>query len=440
MKQARRYFKNTSLTLLLVCLFALFFRLWLFSVLQPWDEAAITNKVLIGDSAGYQATAVSIINNRTLLEVGAWWTPGYFFFLAFIYFIFGVKPWLVLLAQVLLDTGTVIIVYFIARKLFESETVPLIAAFLYSISFPSAFYSIRLLSETPFTFALALAVLAFITGLKENRPGAFALSGLLTGIAVYIRVVAVYLPAVLIFVLLFAGNGVIHKLRNISILLIVFFLTLSPWQLRNLKSYGQYALTTNGGANLITNAAIAKASVDNISQWEAQKELEKIASQYAPGSFEESKMWQKAALAYIAEHPLAFMKCQVRGIAKMFLGTGQSGLTYLFGIKTEPSYSTESLYAAVSKTSSNIRNELPNILLFTKQLIEYFFIVIGFAAMYKKDKKLYLLLFVTIILYFAVITGPIGYSRFRVPIIPFYLVISAAGMFEAFKFIGRKYS
>lgn len=410
-------------------------RLSFFIILQPWNEDVIENKIMIGDSIGYQARAENIINSRGISSLDPWWTPGYVFFLTIIYFIFGVKPWIALLAQIILDAGTAILVYFMAREIFKSEIVPLIAAFLYCLSFPSAFYSIRLLSEIPFTFVLALAALAFIRSLKKNRMSGFALTGFFIGIAAYIRAVAIYFPVVFIFVLLFSNESFRLRMRNILVLLIIFAITLAPWQFRNLKRYGEYAMTTKAGVNLIVNASIVKADAENMSRQKAIEDLGEPSSKNPLNPFEKSKLRKDAALSYISGHPFVFIKCQLRGILKMFLGTGQSGLTYLFGIKTEPSYATEGICNTISKAADNMRRNMPNLILFSKQIMEYLFLIIGLAAMRAKDKRIFLLLMLMIILYFAAVTGPIGYSRFRVPIIPFYLVVSAEGIFETFRYI-----
>lgn len=439
MKPVREYFKNTHFILFLICLFALCFRLWLFFTLQPWDEKIVQNKVLIGDSHGYYLRALSIINTQSLSGLGSFRLPGYMIFLASIYFLFGVKPWAVLLLQVFLDIGIVIIVYFIAKEIFKSETVAFIAAILYSISFPSAYYSIRLLTETLFTFIFALAILIFIKGLRKDKLLNFALTGFLIGLSTLVRPVALYIPALLFFVLLFSGSSFIIKLRNMLLTLILFFITISPWQLRNLNVYGHYALTSKHGKTLCSwNAAIVKAGEENISRHEARDQLIGNSLKGITNPFEESKVLQRIAFSYISKHPLQYMKYHLKGTLKMFLGTSRSGVRDIFGIKTEAPHITEGLYETARKIIGNLQNELPTLFLFIKQALEYLFAIIGLITMRLKNEKVYLLLLIAIILYFAAITGPIGYSRFRIPIIPFYLTISAKGIFETFKFVKNR--
>ena len=50
----------------------------------------------------------------------------------------------------------------------------------------------------------------------------------------------------------------------------------------------------------------------------------------------------------------------------------------------------------------------------------------------RKGQRIYLLFFVLLLIYFPPITGLLIYSRYRIPMVPFYLVISAFGMVECF--------
>jgi hypothetical protein len=435
MRKVRDYFKNTGFILLLICFFALLIRVWLFVALQPWDEEVVQHKVIVGDANSYHTLALSILTTHSFSGFGANRTPCYPLFIAFIYFLFGVKPWIVLFLQLFLDTGTVIIVYFIAKELFKPKPVPLIAAFLYSISFPSAYYSTRLLTDIPFTFVFAIGILIFVRALKKNKLFGFMLTGFFIGLATLIRPIAQYFPLVLLIVLVLSNSRPIQKLRTISILLISFLIVVSAWQFRNLRVYGHYDLSIMRGYNLCINVMITKAHMENISRKEAEKELVGASLNGVTDPFERSRIWRKIALPYISKHPLQYMKYHLKGVLKMFLGTGRSGILDIFGIKEEPPVITENLSDAARRIIKNFYNELPVLFLLIKQILEYMFLIIGLMVMSLKDKKIFLLLLIMTILYFVAATGHVGYSRFRVPIVPFYLIISAKGIFETFKFI-----
>jgi len=434
------YLRNSGLILLLICLFALCIRVWFFVALQPWDEQVVQDKVIIADSARYHTQALDIITKKTFANFDPYKTPGYSLIIAFIYFIFAAKPWIVLFLQLFLDTGIVIIVYFIAKEIFKSPQISLIAAFLYSISFLSAYYSVKLLTEIPFTFVLTLGILILIKGLKKDKPLYFALTGLLIGLTPLIRTIAQYFPLVLIFVLMLTDNTLIRKLRNIAILLILFVVAISPWQFRNLQVYGHYSLSNVAGQVLLAwNVAAAKAEAENINRYEAEARLIGNSLDGITNPFERSKIKKKIAVSYILRHPLQYAKYSLKGIVQMFLGTGRSGISDLFGIEIEPRpFGYEPLADTAYRVIRSWDNELPTIILFIKQIIEYLFLIIGLVIMCMKDKKLFLLLLVMTIFYFVALTGPVGYSRYRIPIIPFYLIISAVGIFETFKFAKNK--
>lgn len=439
MRRIGWYFKNVSFILLLICLFALFIRIYLFTAFRLWDEQVVQDKVIVGDAAGYNVLALGILDTRTFSDFGAFRTPIYPLFIAFIYFLFGIKPWIVLLLQLFLDTGIAIIVYFIAKEIFESKPIAFISAFLYSISFPSAYYSTRLLTEVPFTFVFTLAILIFIKGLKKKRLLDFALTGIFIGLATLTRPIAYYFPLVLLIVLTFSDSRAVQKLRNMVIMIIAFLIVVSVWQIRNLHVYGYYALTQQQGGNLLAiNAAVTKADVEGISRVEARDKLIGHSLQGVTNLFKKSEICRKIAISYILQHPLVYIKCSFKGTVRMFLGMGRAGMSELLGITTEPPVITESLSYSASRIIENFYYELPIILLSIKQTIEYLFVFLGIIIMYFKDKKIFLLLLIMATLYFVVLTGPLGNSRYRVPIIPFYLIIGAKGIFETFRFANTK--
>jgi hypothetical protein len=196
----------------------------------------------------------------------------------------------------------------------------------------------------------------------------------------------------------------------------------------------------SGHALCCWHVATVKAHVENIDRYEATDRLIGDSLKGVANPFKRSKIYKKIALSYISGHPMQYMKYSLKGIVKMFLGTGRSGISDLFGIKTQRGPVTEHLSLTGRRIIRNLYNETPTLILLIKQLLEYIFLMIGTIIMWRGDKtkKLFLLFLIMTILYFAALTGPIGYSRHRVPIVPFYLIISAKGILESFKFIRNK--
>lgn len=69
-------------------------------------------------------------------------------------------------------------------------------------------------------------------------------------------------------------------------------------------------------------------------------------------------------------------------------------------------------------------------------LFSYLFVTVGIWRLYKDGRGKELVLLLAMILYFTLITGTLGSSaRFKLPISPFYLIISAYGLNH---FLGKR--
>jgi len=55
------------------------------------------------------------------------------------------------------------------------------------------------------------------------------------------------------------------------------------------------------------------------------------------------------------------------------------------------------------------------------------------AFLFDRNKVLILILFILIILYFAALTGVVGYDRYRIPFMPFINILCAMGLIKAFE-------
>ncbi|MCG2705294.1 MAG: glycosyltransferase family 39 protein, partial [Candidatus Omnitrophica bacterium] len=372
----------------------------------------VQNKIVVGDSARYTKYAMGLLTNNSFSNFGALTVPGYPVFLAVVYSLFGIKPWLILLLQILMDTGIAIIVYFIAKDVFQSKKIALISAFLYSINFLSAYYSIRLLTEILFTFLFTLSILFFIKGLKKNKLSVFALAGLFAALATLVRPIAQYFPAVFLIILMLNGTTISQKLRNIAVLLLVFCAVISPWQLRNLRTYGYYSLSTTPG-HVIGRAGtmLAKVNAENISRGKALEELVGNSLEGVTNPFEESKIYEKIAISYIVKNPFQYAKYFSKRIVMMYFGTARTGILDLFAIKAKPFPITEGIPLTAHKIIANLYNELPTLVLLAKQTLEYLFVVIGLVIVWPKDKRIFALLLIVIICYFTALSGVLAYSR-----------------------------
>lgn len=160
--------------------------------------------------------------------------PGFPFFLALVYSVFGHSFAAAAALQALLGALTCAAAFRTAEKLFGERTGEL-AGWLLAFYPVLIVYTGLLLTETLFTFLLASAVMFWVYGVSRRNYGDFALAGLLLGLATLTRPVTLIFPGVLLAVLLVSNRGLLAKWL---LFLAVFLFTLAPWSARNYRLWG----------------------------------------------------------------------------------------------------------------------------------------------------------------------------------------------------------
>jgi hypothetical protein len=427
--------------MILILLLALVIRIGFYVATQPWDQTVLENTILIKDGGRYHDVALGILNEGTFNSTIR--TPGYSTFIALVYFFAGIKVWLVLLVQVLLDVTVVLLIYFIAKEMFESETISKIAAFFYSINFLSAYYASRLLSDTLFTFFFTLFIYIFILTLKRNKIWRYAFAGLALGIATLIKPVVQYYFIITTIAILFQKNKPLQKIYRIFALLIIFAITLSFWQFRNLHVHGHYALSNYQGWILCRYyAPIAKANIENISLEEARAELEGDFLEGITDPYEKSFVQHEIAMEYIKKNAFKYGLLHLKGCSIMLIGTAKGNIMKTFGLSTEnkekrplEEHFSDRIFRVIADAKSEY---FLTPILGMQQLLEYLFLLIGLIVMWLKDKKLYAALVVLTILYYANLAGLLADARYKLPIIPLYLTVSGKGFYEIIMYFKKR--
>lgn len=174
--------------------------------------------------------------------------PGYPFFLASIYKIFGHNICFAKIANVFLSVLICFFSYKIAKRK-EFNYIPKITVIILSF-FPSQiFFTSLLASEILFSFLFLTVFYLLIIQIKENK-GFFLpiFIGLFLGLATLTRGVTLFFPLVIFFFFFsLKKKGFIKK---IFIILFSMFLILFPWMFRNKQKLGYFTLSTNIGVNL----------------------------------------------------------------------------------------------------------------------------------------------------------------------------------------------
>lgn len=437
-----------------VIVLALIIRVSFFVSLRPWDEKVVEKDIIVYDAVGYNELALSFLSNRSFEDFDAFRTPGYPLFIAFIFDLSANSISLVLLVQILISLLSVYYVYKIGELSF-SRKIGLISASLFTIDLLQVLYTVSLLTETVFVFLFLVSAYHFLKWLIENNLISLLLSALFLGLATLFRPIIFLFPIIIISFLFLSGNiRFMAKLKYSLLFCCIFLATISPWLIRNYSKYGEPKLTSISGSNLLYyNAAFTEAYKTGNDIKVVQKTFEFEAIKLGLdtldlNSFKNSQICSGIAKKYIKENFLLCCKTHLIGIVGMYASLGKKSLSPIFHIES----GTQNFdFIEGPDFLKSIREYFRNItlieillvfLMFLYLSINYLFSFYGIFIQVINNKthtkqislkniltsNLSMFFFILIILYFSVLTGIVGYSRYRLPFMPFINILCAVGI------------
>lgn len=167
-----------------------------FCLIAVMAALVLFSKLHVGDLGGYD-DAVYAHEGKQMLATGQWWSvylngqldfdkpPMFVWLEAISMWVFGVTDFAARFPSALLGLGTILLVFFIARELSDSYRLPVWSMLILLCTQVFVRYSMRAMTDVPFTFFFALAVLAYLRGLRQ--PKWFLLLGLALSSAILMR-------------------------------------------------------------------------------------------------------------------------------------------------------------------------------------------------------------------------------------------------------------
>lgn len=197
------------------------------------------------DSGQFVTIADNILSTGRFSSDGSRLTsirePGYPFFLASVFSVFGDRNYLAVTAiQLLLFICFIFYFYSLIKKLFPGSNWPLIAVAVAAL-FPSAnFYNGQILSESLFTFFLGVSVLTFIDASRSgfSRRSKIIFLGIFLGLSALVRVEGLIAIAVVILSLL-----ALKYFKQALAVLAIIAVIICPWMIRNYRLFHNFSLT-----------------------------------------------------------------------------------------------------------------------------------------------------------------------------------------------------
>jgi hypothetical protein len=335
-------------------------------------------------------------------------TPGYPLMLA----AFGLRVVPVIVFQHLLNAALAIAIYLFVMRRIGSRFVAMTAAVLFSLDTPTLHYANKILTETLFT--AVLFVVFVLVAYARKLP----LAGVLTGVLVLIRPVAIVYFAVA--ALCFALRRV--RVRTIAAYVVLALVLPVGWALRNLHHTGVFTISSIGGMNMLTYRAAGALAIEDDGDFDAdladeekglvgdadaeiQATLHIADAEDLPDAVR-SKYYSQIAWRVLRQHPRAAAMLTLRGVLVNFFDSRWEAMEI------------------ISRFPTNIVQR--GLDAFTA--IVFTFAAIGAAALWRRDRDLALLVVATIVYYVLISAGGEAESRFRVPIVPQYMILGACGV------------
>ncbi|MDD5634695.1 MAG: glycosyltransferase family 39 protein, partial [Candidatus Omnitrophica bacterium] len=209
------------------------------------------------DSRDYLQTAETLYsrgafaqqNNDGTLRYEMLRTPGYPVFLGALHNLLKIPLHGVILVQVFLTLLIALFVYYTAARI--DIKIAFLSAVIILFDLPSSVFSLMIMTETLFTFFMALFMLSFILYLKEGAFKWVMASAITLVISTYIRPISYYIGIMIAVFILYANcpknfkKAFIHAL----LFLVVVYGLIALWQIRNYLCCACSSFSSIAGAN-----------------------------------------------------------------------------------------------------------------------------------------------------------------------------------------------
>lgn len=419
------------------------------------------NRILSPDSASYIDSALSVLQTGTFSVSSDFpkipqveRTPGYPLFIASILGWGKEQYFLLILSQLLVSLGTIYLCHVIARHLWSLRIANITTLFL-SLDIISFVNAQKVLAETLFTFSLCLTAFAGITLLKRSRHSCVltCATSILLALTTLVRPITYYLVGPFLLVCGISWRQYYHwpwkKILIFALLFLVpwtFFI--GGWHFRNYWKTGYAEFTSIEGINLFFyRGADIIAQRNNIPLKEAQERLGYKSylalKEWSPQTKADeltlqSRKWKKEGVRLIQHAPLFFLKSQLRGAFSMLFETDWNlivvHLTGQYKERSGPGGDLLKLSPARYIQKWLIEHPFYTFLFWLSLGylgILYLGVISSVRFLIKQGSyswPAHLFLWTIIGYLIAISAGPEAYSRFRVPLMPFFSLYAGHGI------------
>jgi hypothetical protein len=411
--------------------------------------------ILQPDSRMYVSLAQGLLQHGTFchsdnpMALNVVRVPGYPFFLASVLWLFQGSLLAIVITQILLDSLSCVLIYYLSDSVLAGTGF--ISGALAALNMGMITYSHFILTDSLFVFIFIIILLVMFTFMGKPDWKLTIVLGVMTGIASLIRPVVIYLPVVLtiflfIYFLIEKRYSLFKAISLIILMGSVFVLTLSPWLIRNYIHYGRFQLMAQSGKHMLRFVVplvwqyskgiplvegIKQASIAFSERAETEgMDLKKTSP------FEKSDFQVKVAIDLLRKEPKsAILKAWFSGIAKNIFAPAITDLSYLLNIeRPHLLYTREKTFIQRAKDFLQNMQGLFRcaVVASTVVLILTRFLQLWGLILMVRHRVWYGAFLLLIILYFLIISGPVGYARYRLPFEPLLIILLAIAIRQSY--------
>ncbi|MFC1804617.1 ArnT family glycosyltransferase [Candidatus Omnitrophota bacterium] len=389
----------------LILLFLLAAVLRLFFVFG-YPQIPVESDALDYDRLGSSlAQGKGFITEEGDLEMGR--SPGFPFFLAVIYKIFGHTYKHVKFFQILISLITLGIIFCLARDVF-GERVGFIAMFVGAIYPPFLSYNGLILSECLFTFCIVLFVYLSLLSIRRRDWLASFLAGLVGGFAFFVRQEFIlFLPSLFILGYIYFKED----LKKIVLLILVALVIITPWIIRNSKAFDKFVCIPSQVSGIFWISTYEEEWLE----WHSEDPYFRNLTKGSAG-FEKDNLLLRESIKNIKEHPFLYTKFCFKRLVRFWIGSHSNTF-----------YGLQESFTNYVSNKDYLRVAIKTSLLIFNTLLTFFGfcgIIMAIRKIRERRKEVVLLVMpisVIMIIHFFLFAT----LRYQVPIMPLMIIFAS---------------
>lgn len=399
------------------------------------------------DSAQYTQGALSLSKYLTYADsagnILSFYPPLYSFFLGCFYSLFGEHSLSPVIAGILLSTALAPLTYLIAKRM-TTRPVALIAMGFITFNITMISAAPMILTDTFFSFIVAFIILFMARFYQSGQLISLLFAIVFAGISCYIRPVMLFWWFPALFLLwIRSGNTCSQKIKFSIISLILFFIILFPWMLRNDLNEAGFSMTSSAGSVYRYHATVAMLAIQkNENSHEIRNRFyteDEAVFRANPDSFrtiaQRNEYQAKRAIETIKSNPLLFLRLHIRpSIMLPDVATLCENLTITTtGRGTFDVLNREGFVAAIK---SYFNGHMPLFYLLTPFILLTF--IFYLATIYRlvltliRREFFLFFFFMGCSYYFLFVCGPVTMPRYQMPALFLIAILGAMGLKEVF--------